>query len=465
MKFIKTYFILFILVLCLPIFVSAGSLQFNQPEKVSNTSYKFTVTVQDINLNTLSGKINITNGSISNIVMSSGWVSKTGNSNSFYFYRNGVSTGNYTIATVYVTMTGNSEYKISDVNYGVHKCTKDIYGTYFDAVGNVVDQNAFQSSCGKSKDATLKSLSLSSGTLSPSFSSSLEIYSATVENSVGAMTFYPVTNHGKAKVISGTNCALKVGMNTCKLVVQAEAGNTKTYSITVIRKNSNTGSWTASNDASIKNLTISNGTLTSAFSSSKTEYDIKVGKDVNQIVFSFVMNSNGQSMKSDPCRITPDTSRCKLTVTAEDGVSTKTYSFRILHEGSTSGSSNNGVDNTTEGNTAVSKPNKNENNNNNNIDNPITNENSSSSSQNNQQNVTVEIDKEENAISNNEGAHEEQESNNYSENKEQTVVIPIINKEINATYFYCGMAVVTLILGFVLGFVLSKILKRIVHKK
>ena len=107
-----------------------------------------------------------------------------------------------------------------------------------------------------------------------------------------------------------------------------------------------------------KNLTISNGTLTSAFSSSKTEYDIKVGKDVNQIVFSFVMNSNGQSMKSDPCRITPDTSRCKLTVTAEDGVSTKTYSFRILHEGSTSGSSNNGVDNTTEGNTAVSKPNK-----------------------------------------------------------------------------------------------------------
>jgi len=464
MKFIKTYFILFILALCLPLFVNAGSLHFNQPEKVSNTSYKFTVTVQDINLNTLSGKINITNGSISNIVMSSGWVSKTGNSNSFYFYRNGVSTGNYTIATVYVTMTGNSEYKISDVNYGIHKCTKDIYGTYFDAVGNVVDQNAFQSSCGKSKDATLKSLSLSSGTLSPSFSSSLEIYSATVENSVGAMTFYPVTNHGKAKVISGTNCALKVGMNTCKLVVQAEAGNTKTYTITVVRKNSNTGSWTASNDASIKNLTISNGTLTSAFSSSKTEYDIKVGKDVNQIVFSFVMNSNGQSMKSDPCRITPDTSRCKLTVTAEDGVSTKTYSFRILHEGS----SNNGVDNTTEGNTAVSKPNKNENNNNNNnanIDNPITNDNSSSSSQNNQQNVTGEIDKEENAISDNEGTHEEQESNNYSENKEQTVVIPIINKEINATYFYCGMAVVTLILGFVLGFVLSKILKRIVHKK
>ena len=71
MKFIKTYFILFILVLCLPIFVSAGSLHFNQPEKVSNTSYKFTVTVQDINLNTLSGKININNGSISNIVMSS----------------------------------------------------------------------------------------------------------------------------------------------------------------------------------------------------------------------------------------------------------------------------------------------------------------------------------------------------------------------------------------------------------
>ena len=33
---------------------------------------------------------------------------------------------------------------------------KDIYGTYFDAVGNVVDQNAFQSSCGKSKRCNIE---------------------------------------------------------------------------------------------------------------------------------------------------------------------------------------------------------------------------------------------------------------------------------------------------------------------
>lgn len=469
MKLLKRTFILFVFFCFLPMIVHAGSLRFNTPEKVSNMSYKFTLTVQDIDLNMISGNISITNGTISKIEMSSGWINKTGISNQFYFYHDGIHTGDYVVATIYVTMTGNSEYSVSNVNYKANKCMRDIYGTYFSDVGNVVNESIYNSVCGKSKDATLKSLSLSSGTLSPNFSSSLELYSATVENSVSAITFYPVTNHNKAKVISGVNCSLNVGVNYCKLVVQAESGDTKTYSITVMRKGSSTSGGTLSNDASIRNLTVTNGTLTTAFNSSKTEYDVKVGRDVSKIAFSFVMNSNGQSMRSNPCPITPDTARCKLTVTAEDGVSTKTYTFNILHEGSAGSNSGNN----TENNVIVIPPNnssdnysKNNSNNSNSNNNNSSNE--GSLNFNNSSDTKLENEHEDKNLDADKNEQENKENQpedvSYSKNPEETIVLPIIDKEIKLTSFYLIMAGGTLVIGIGLGFVLSRVLKKIIKK-
>lgn len=469
MKALKKILVLFTFLFILPVVVQAGSIRFNEPEKVSNTSYKFNLTIQDMELNHISGKISTSNGTISKIEMSSGWMNKTGNNNQFYFYHNGTSTGNYTIATIYVTMTGDSEYRISDVDYGVFKCSKDVYGTYFGSKGEVVSEGTFQSVCGKSKDATLKSLSISSGALSPNFSPSLEIYSATVLNNVSAVTFYPTTNHSKAKVLSGTNCALNVGLNTCKIVVQAESGDTKTYSVTILRKGSTNTGWQLSSDASIRDLKVHNGTLTSSFSLSKTEYDVKVSKDTHQIYFSFVMNSNGQSMKSDACGITPDTSKCKLTVTAEDGVSTKTYTFNILHEGK----ENNGNGNTNnENNVSVVKP-----------TNPSSGSSSSTSTsnssvENNPSNsnpshsTTINNDTQNNNNNNNNVGNEEHsnlqesEEHYYSENpKEDIISIPIINKEIKASIFYPVLTVVILLSGVGLGFILACLLKKIVKKR
>ncbi len=86
-----------------------------------------------------------------------------------------------------------------------------------------------------SSDATLKSLSVSPGKLSPSFSSSRTEYEVSVANSVTSIAISAKTNHSAAKYSVSGNTKLSVGNNTVKVRVAAENGSTKTYTITVKR--------------------------------------------------------------------------------------------------------------------------------------------------------------------------------------------------------------------------------------
>lgn len=86
-----------------------------------------------------------------------------------------------------------------------------------------------------SSDATLKSLSVSPGKLSPSFSSSRTEYEVSVANSVTSIAISAKPNHSAAKYSVSGNTKLSVGSNTVKVRVAAENGNTKTYIITVKR--------------------------------------------------------------------------------------------------------------------------------------------------------------------------------------------------------------------------------------
>ncbi|GGH06936.1 hypothetical protein GCM10007352_11370 [Mucilaginibacter phyllosphaerae] len=97
-----------------------------------------------------------------------------------------------------------------------------------------------------SNDATLSGLSLSSGTLNPSFSGSVISYSAGVTNSVTSITVTPTLNQSGATVkVNGStvasgsasgNISLNAGDNVITTVVTAQDGTTtKTYTITVTR--------------------------------------------------------------------------------------------------------------------------------------------------------------------------------------------------------------------------------------
>ncbi|MGJ0479243.1 autotransporter domain-containing protein [Pantoea agglomerans] len=129
-----------------------------------------------------------------------------------------------------------------------------------------------------SSDATLSGLSISSGSLSPSFSPATSRYSASVANSVTSVGITPVANDSHATIIingsqfnSGSTATISLasGDNSISVVVTAQDGSTRSYSITVSRaeappSSANSSSSVAANSANnTLPLALSGGTATS----------------------------------------------------------------------------------------------------------------------------------------------------------------------------------------------------------
>lgn len=121
-----------------------------------------------------------------------------------------------------------------------------------------------------SGNANLSSLSVSEGALSPGFSAGTTSYNlGEVEYSVSKLNISYQTEDSKSKVsISGNDLA--VGSNTVSIVVKAENGTTKTYKITVTRKQD--PNYVASSNADLKEITVSNGVISPGFAGDKTDY-------------------------------------------------------------------------------------------------------------------------------------------------------------------------------------------------
>ena len=85
-----------------------------------------------------------------------------------------------------------------------------------------------------SSDADLVDMSISPGSLSPSFSSGTTSYSATVSSSTTQLSVYAQPSDDNATV-TVSNRNLSVGSNTINVTVTAEDGTTKVYSISVTR--------------------------------------------------------------------------------------------------------------------------------------------------------------------------------------------------------------------------------------
>ena len=85
----------------------------------------------------------------------------------------------------------------------------------------------------KSQDNSLKSLSVSVGTLSPKFSPRTTRYTVDVGEEVTSIKISATKNHEKAE-LSGTGTKqLKPGVNTFEVIVKAESGSVQPYTIIV----------------------------------------------------------------------------------------------------------------------------------------------------------------------------------------------------------------------------------------
>ena len=166
----------------------------------------------------------------------------------------------------------------------------------------------------------LQKLQLSTGKLSPSFSSEIYEYNLGIADDVTSLTIKPIAAETTSTIqVNGTSLRegsvsvdLPIGKSIITIVVTAENGEKKTYTINVARGNSansqttiptqnnrtNTFQPTMSQQgnttitaqkvskATLSSLTVNNGTWDSAFSTDEFTYHVSVGKDVDSITLS-----------------------------------------------------------------------------------------------------------------------------------------------------------------------------------
>lgn len=188
----------------------------------------------------------------------------------------------------------------------------------------------------------LSSLSISQGELTPAFDSEKTSYTASVANGVNSLTVTPTLADPNAAVtVNGTPTAngvpsqpieLSVGDNEIAIVVTAQDGTKKTYTVTVTRA--------ASGNADLSNLELSDGALSPAFDAGQTSYTTSVANSVYSLsVTSTVYDPqatikvNGSSatsgMPSQPIPLNVGANPIQVTVTAADGQATKTYTVTV----------------------------------------------------------------------------------------------------------------------------------------
>jgi len=192
-------------------------------------------------------------------------------------------------------------------------------------------------------NAKLLSLTTSSGGLSPAFSNTVTSYTRAVANTVTSITIAPATvdptatiTVNGAPVVSGTSSAginLNVGSNLINTVVTAQDGTTKiTYTINVIRA--------ASADATLSNLTISPGTIKPLFTSVNTSYNVALGNGIKSVTVTPTTTDLTATIRigakavvpgtaSDPIPLLVGPNTIAVMITAQNGVTTKTYKIIV----------------------------------------------------------------------------------------------------------------------------------------
>ncbi|WP_282936883.1 cadherin-like beta sandwich domain-containing protein [Paenibacillus sp. RC67] len=194
-----------------------------------------------------------------------------------------------------------------------------------------------------SSNADLSSLTLSSGTLSPVFASGTTEYTSSVASAVSILSVTASVYDKNAKMtVNGNPVAsgqasgtinLQAGSNPITIVVTAQDGTTKSYSVTINRAQA------ASSNADLSSLTLSNAILSPAFASGTTAYTSSVASGVSSITVTAsvydknaTMTVNGNSVTSGqasgPINLQVGSNPITIVVTAQDGL-TKTYSVTV----------------------------------------------------------------------------------------------------------------------------------------
>ena len=202
-----------------------------------------------------------------------------------------------------------------------------------------------------SSDATLSALAVSDGTndmsLTPEFTATTTGYTTSVDNSVDSVTVTPTVNdenatvtvEGSAVTSGKASPALSLTAGVDKdidVVVTAQNGTSKTYTVTVTRA--------MSSDATLSALAVSDGTndvpLTPAFASATAGYTASVDNSVDSVTVTPTANDPSATVTVEGSEVTSGTASSSIAlvagspkaisvvVTTPDGTS-KTYTVTV----------------------------------------------------------------------------------------------------------------------------------------
>jgi len=194
----------------------------------------------------------------------------------------------------------------------------------------------------KSPVADLSGFTIGGASLAPVFTPGTTNYTTLVGSTVSSVVITPtaadtlatITVNGSA-VSSGSASAaipLIVGNNAISVVVTAPDGTTtKTYSIVITR---------ASNNAYLSNLAVSSGSLSPVFAVSTGSYTDTVGNAITSLTVTPALNNPHASIKvngtavasgsaSQAISLIVGNNTINVVVTAQDGVTRKTYTIVV----------------------------------------------------------------------------------------------------------------------------------------
>lgn len=194
-----------------------------------------------------------------------------------------------------------------------------------------------------SSNTNLSALSLSGITLDQTVSESVYAYTATVPNNVTVTSVTYTTEDNNATVSLTLNenpvsnpINLNVGQNVISILVTAQDNSQTVYSVTVTR---------ISNNALLSSLSIDQGTLSPAFSSSVLNYTVNVPNAVSSLNFSLSKGDPNQMLAvtgADYTSVTGDvysysasnlregSNPIQIAVTAQDGTSINPYTLTVM---------------------------------------------------------------------------------------------------------------------------------------
>lgn len=171
--------------------------------------------------------------------------------------------------------------------------------------GNQNTDTGNNTTASKSKEARLKTFGITPNDFT-GFKRDKTDYSTEVPNNISEVTVYATAVDSKAKVTGTGKISLKEGNNTVKVTVTAEAGNTKTYNLTIKRKtatedaSSTTTTTTTTTEPGTSNTTntsnafgldsldIDDITLSPKFDTEVYEYTAELNKDLSSLEISTI---------------------------------------------------------------------------------------------------------------------------------------------------------------------------------